>query len=48
MSEEEEIRKLVQEIQRASQETKLKFGPELARIRDQQRARALEQPERER
>jgi hypothetical protein len=48
MSEESEIRKLVEQIQRASEETKIQFDPELERIRDRQRERSLEHPEMER
>ena len=48
MSEEAEIRKLVRQIQMASQETKVKFSPELERIRDRQRERSVEHQELER
>jgi hypothetical protein len=48
MSEEAEIRKLVQQIQMASQETKIKFSSELERIRDRQRERSVEHQELER
>jgi hypothetical protein len=48
MSEEAEIRKLVQQIQMASQETKIKFSQELERIRDRQRERSVEHQELER
>jgi hypothetical protein len=48
MSEEAEIRKLVQQIQMASQETKIKLLPELERIRDRQRELSVEHQELER
>jgi hypothetical protein len=45
MSEEAEIRKLVEQIQKASRETKIKYTPELERIMDRQRERSMEHPE---
>jgi hypothetical protein len=48
MSEENEIRKLVEQIQSASKEIKRQFAPELERIRDRQRERSMEHPEIER
>jgi hypothetical protein len=42
MSDEAEIRKLVQEIQDASKDVKMRFSPELERIRDRQRERSVE------
>ena len=48
MSEEAEIRKLVRQIQTASQETKIKLSPEFERIRDRQRERSVEHQELER
>lgn len=44
MSEEQEIRKLVEQIQEASRQVQRQFMPELERIRERQRDRAIEHP----
>lgn len=48
MSEEAEVRKLVEQIQRASVDTQRKVAPELERIWERQRERSIEHPEMER